>query len=111
MKVLCANSVQTCLSLRFVSQHVLSLLSLSLLQNLHHMRRSQWYQIGKTIPRRSGVGPRQNIIGAIAFWREKNSAGQYELKHKVIQECLKVWDGRTTDASKPLRSRPHRAGV
>ena len=59
------------------------------------MRRSQWYQIGKTIPRRSGVGPRQNIIGAIAFWREKNSAGQYELKHKVIQECLKVWDGRT----------------
>ena len=64
------------------------------------MRRSQWYQIGKTIPRRSGVGPRQNIIGAIAFWREKNSAGQYELKHKVIQECLKVWDGRTTDASK-----------
>ena len=54
---------------------------------------------GQSLPKRSGVGRRQNIMGAVVYWRE-NTAGagappKYELRAEVIKDMLKMWDGST----------------
>lgn len=58
------------------------------------MRRATWYLPGYTQPRRSGVGPRVNIVGWIVYWREWDEDKQeYVLRHEIVNEMLKMWDG------------------
>jgi hypothetical protein len=69
--------------------------------NLHHTRRQTWYMRGTSVPRRSGVGKRVNILGAIAYRPLADGSvhaeivpdradGQSACKTKRV---LKIWDG------------------
>ena len=64
------------------------------------MRRASWFKPGQSLPKRSGVGPRLNVMGAIAYWREKDADGKYELKCELLVDMLKMWDGKKEDPNK-----------
>eukprot|EP01047_Picozoa_sp_COSAG01_P062100 COSAG01_NODE_7845_length_3028_cov_8.342438_2_plen_165_part_00 len=62
------------------------------------MRRATWYLPGQSLPSRSGVGKRMNIMGAIVYWREMDAnLGKYVLRCEVLRDVLHMWNGSTKD--------------
>lgn len=68
------------------------------------MRRATWYLPTQTLPSRSGVGKRMNIMGAIVYWREMDAdLGKFALRCEVLRDVLHMWDGSTKDQEKGER--------